>query len=305
MQLCTLHKPETTSKDKSLFESYTEYVEKYNHVSIVEIENMHFIIKSLGRMDYRDIMLNQDLDNYLKEEAVCELCCLYPENFNFEDCEAGIPSALFQEILTFSFLSNDQEQDRRQLMNYFRSEMVELHNQINCMINEAFPSLGFETIENFDMMTALKYLSRAEWILQNLRNFEIARDPFTNEEWDADQITPSQVQTSEKMPEPVVNKTISNKLIEKEDNETFSRPKVDIPGEQNSFIPGETIEERLERLKKGEIKPKKLTPEKLRELQHNFPEIDWTAQLNQDDFNVNVETTPMALRTPDQIYKEE
>lgn len=304
MQLCTLHKPEVSTKDKSLFESYTEYVEKYNHVSIVQVHNMDFIIKSLGRMDYREIMLNQDLDNYLKEEAVCELCCLYPENFNFEDCEAGIPSALFQEILTFSFLSNDQEQDRRQLMNYFRGEMVELHNQINCMINEAFPSLDFETIENFDMMTALKYLSRAEWILQNLRNFEIARDPFTNEEWDADQITSSQIQAPEKIPEPVTNKQIQNESI-KPKTETFSRPKVDIAGEQNSFIPGETIEERLERLQRGEIKPKKLTSDKLRELQNNFPEIDWTAQLNEQDFNAHVETTPMALRTPDQIYKEE
>ena len=302
MQICTLNKPTDAQLDaqKSLFDYYAELVEQYNNVSVVRINQIDFIIKALGRRDYRDIMLNQDLDTYLKEETICEVCCLYPENFNFEDCEAGIPSALFKEILKFSFLDNEQEQERKQLMNYFRGEMTELHNQINCMINEAFPSLNFEDIENFDMMTALKYLSRAEWILQNLRNFEVNHDPFTGEPWDPEAIAGSHQAMQE---EPAIQQEQLNMQAQpKPQKQEVRKPKVELPGANNSFIAGETIEERIERLKRGEIQPKKLTPEKLRELQQNFPEIDWTAQVEEQDFSANIETTPMALRTPDQIY---
>lgn len=299
MKICTLQSANELSQDglspKSLFEYYAELAEQHRNVCIVQVGGYDFIVKAIGRKDFRDIMTNPSLNHYLKEEAICEVSCLYPKNFNFDNCDAGVASGLFKEIIDFSFLSNDQEEDRSKLMSYFRNEMLELHNQINCMISEAFPSLKFEDIENFDMLTAIRYLSRAEWILQNMRGFEMMTDPFTGDAWDADE---SEEHTVE---EPVARREPEPKM---------QRPKVELPNStkqkansSNSFVPGETVEERLERLKAGEIQPKKLTPEKLKQLQRDFPDIDWTARNAEDDFQSNIETTPVALRTPDQIYK--
>lgn len=281
---------------KSLFEYYAELAEEYRNVCIVQVGGYDFIVKAVGRRDFKDIMTNPSLNHYLKEEAICEVSCLYPKNFNFDNCDAGVASGLFKEIIDFSFLSNEQEEDRSKLMSYFRDEMLELHNQINCMISEAFPSLKFEDIENFDMLTAIRYLSRAEWILQNMRGFEMMTDPFTGNEWEADE------PEEQNYEEPVNNK--------QQQAPKMQRPKVELPhtskqgsSASSGFIPGETIEQRLERLKAGEIQPKKLTPEKLRQLQRDFPDIDWASQSVEDDFESNVDTTPMALRTPDQIYK--
>lgn len=305
MKICTIQKPtEAPLKElapQSLFEVYADLAEQYHHICIVQIEQHDFIIKALGRKDYKEIMTNLDLNDYLKEEAICEISCLYPEHFDFDNCDAGVATQLFKEILSFSFLSNDQEQERSQLMSYFREEMIQLHNQINCMISEAFPSLSFEEIENFDMMTALRYLSRAEWILQNFRGFEMLADPFTGEPWEPETVGDAKPASQEPVyQEPV---TVAQPAPSAE-APVKQRPKVELPQQANdSFIPGETIEERIERLKRGEIQPKQLTPEKLRQLQRDFPEVDWAAQVNPEDFEANVDSTPMALRTPDQIYK--
>lgn len=308
MKICTLQAPDNSIKEalsaKSLFERYAELAEENKNVCIVQVGGYDFIVKALGRRDFKDIMTNTSLNHYLKEEAICEICCLYPSNFNFEECEAGIASGLFKEIISFSFLSNSQEEERSKLMSYFRNEMLELHNQINCMISEAFPSLRFDEIENFDMLTAIRYLSRAEWILQNMRGFEMMTDPFTGEVWSPDDLTEPQIVEST---QPAQNYPQEPQ----EEAPKMQRPKVELPQQKegsnatqnNGFIPGETIEQRLERLKKGEIQPKKLTPEKLRQLQRDFPDIDWTSQSVENDFESNVDTTPMALRTPDQIYK--
>lgn len=307
MKICTLQASNESAQDafsaKSLFEYYAELAEQNKNVCIVQVGGYDFIVKAVGRRDFKDIMTNTSLNHYLKEEAICEISCLYPNNFNFEECEAGIASGLFKEIISFSFLSNSQEEDRSKLMSYFRNEMLELHNQINCMISEAFPSLKFDEIENFDMLTAIRYLSRAEWILQNMRGFDMMTDPFTGQAWEPDDLGSEQLEQVRASGENIQN-------VESKETPKIQRPKVELPKkseqgakQDSGFIPGETIEQRLERLKKGELQPKKLTPEKLRQLQRDFPDIDWAAQNIEDDFESNVDTTPMAFRTPDQIYK--
>ena len=47
--------------------------------------------------------------------------------------------------------------------------MYDLDNQITCMINEAFPNIDIEEIENWDVEKTMKYFTRAEWKLHNLR----------------------------------------------------------------------------------------------------------------------------------------
>ena len=106
--------------------------------------------------------------------------------------------------------------------------MYNLDNQITCIINEAFPNFDIEEIENWDLERTAKYLSRAEYKLQNFRGFE-----FNEAYFEAGQ------------PQQEVEEPEQKQIEESVETET--------------------------------LKPKKekMTPEKLRQLQAQFPEIDW------------------------------
>lgn len=139
---------------------------------------------------------------------------------------AGMIDVLFEKIIDISYL--DSEESRVGVIEYYRQEMYNLDNQITCIINEAFPQFDIEDIENWDVEKTAKYLSRAEWKLQNFRGFQ-----FNEEYFDYGQAS-SQVE-QEEVQEQQVNT-----------NEDANKPTKE-----------------------------KLTPEKLRQLKAQFPEIDW------------------------------
>lgn len=146
-----------------LIESFKE---KYKNIYIYQFEDQVFIYRAVGRKEYTDLVLNESFTEEDKEEKLCSMCVLYPKNFDFENCEeAGLPSILASEIVENSYLSKE---NRSKVLAYFRQEMYNLDNQINCMILAAFPHLKLDEIENWDVVTANKYLSRAEWILTNI-----------------------------------------------------------------------------------------------------------------------------------------
>lgn len=279
----------TQATNEEVFAKYIEFVDQYQAVSLIQLDEAYFVVKALGRKDYKEIMSNDSLNEYQREEIICEIATLYPVPFDFETCDAGIPSNLAKEILKFSHFT-DNKQEAIHMMNYFRSEMVQLHNQINCLINEAFPHLSYDEIENWDMEKTLKYLSRSEWILQNLRGIEMGYDPFTGEKWEEPTAPPAPAQQS--APPVQQNEVPINKPPE-----TINYKDAIMP-QAKGFVPGETIEERLERLEKGEIKKEPLTPEKLRELRARFPEVDWTAVPREEDFRENFSSENPALVTP-------
>ena len=123
--------------------------------------------------------------------------------------------------------------------------MYDLNNQIPCLINEAFPNFDIEDIENWDVERTSKYLSRAEWKLQNLRGMEFNYDILEQQEM-------ANQQASEGEEQPKDNKSLASKQ----------------PIEPTSEQPKETIQTK---------KKQTLTPEKLAELKRMAPEIDWEA----------------------------
>ena len=60
--------------------------------------------------------------------------------------------------------------------------MLDTDNQINGIIIAAFPTLNLEEIENWDVATAAKYLSRAEWILHNINGVPFKEEGNYTEE---------------------------------------------------------------------------------------------------------------------------
>lgn len=111
-----------------------------------------------------------------KKDKIVQTCILIPEDFDVDDCVAGIPEILYEQIIKNSLLESDYSVNGA--INYFRTEMFDLQNQITCIINEAFPQFDIEEIENWDIEQTAKYLSRAEWKLQNFRNFQFNEEYF-------------------------------------------------------------------------------------------------------------------------------
>ena len=159
---------------------YLNFLDEYRNVFILQLEDSVMIYKAIGRKAYKDILTNDKLTDLQKEEVICRECLLYPDpgSFDWDNCDAGIPTQLRKAILKNSYLENME--DRETLKKYYRLEMYDLDNQITCVINEAFPNIDIEEIEQWDVEKTTKYYTRAEWKLQNLRNIQFASEEDDN-----------------------------------------------------------------------------------------------------------------------------
>lgn len=252
-----------------------ELQEKYGAVYWNTIDGQVFIYRALGRLEYKQL-LAADISDIEKEDTVCQACVLFPENFNFDDCPAGIPSQLFELILKNSFL--DSLDAKKLVVAYHRKEMEQFDNQITCIISEAFPNLDIEEIENWDMAKTAKYLSRAEWKLNVLRQIPIdyeVSDQMMENEW--------QIQHNVKTEE----------ISAQEEVREAQKPKA----KQDFKV--ETLEERQRRI--AEEGPRRKSPEELARLKAAFPEINWDAEVNPamdiDSMRDTLDVTSPALRS--------
>ena len=112
----TAQKVDNTVDLKELFEKFSD---EYDQVFMESVDDQIFIFKALGRKDFKDLVESKAVNDCAKEEIVCEICTLYPENYDFENCEeAGLPTELCKIILDHSLLkSSDQLQ---KAIHYFR-----------------------------------------------------------------------------------------------------------------------------------------------------------------------------------------
>lgn len=251
------------------------FQEKYGEVYWNHIEGQIFVYRPLGRLEYKEL-LNSQISDIEKEDVACQACLLYPSDFDFNDCPAGIPTALFKLILKNSFL--DSIESKKLIVTYHRAEMEQFDNQITCIINEAFPNFDIEEIENWDMNKTAKYLSRAEWKLNVLRQIPVdydVSDRLMEREWIV-QHSEIETETSEEALEKAPSSAEQNK-------------------KEKTDFKVETLEERQARLAKEG--PKKKSPEELARLKAMFPDINWEAPVSVDDMKDHVDTQSPALRT--------
>jgi len=157
-------------------EIYEIFQEEYRNVFFTKLEDYFFIYRSLNRKEHKALLENKNFSDIEKEDIICESCLLWPEKFDFDNCEAGVPTQLAKKIIKDSFLASTD--DRASVITYYRNQMFNTDYQINCIINEAFPQFDIEEIEEWDIEKTSKYLSRAEWKLQNLRGMKMNYDPY-------------------------------------------------------------------------------------------------------------------------------
>ena len=153
-----------------LTEIYLSLQERHPRLYMYQADRQVFIYRPLGRGEYKKIVNDDRFTDLEREELFCQVCTLWPEGFDFDDCDAGIPTELTKQILKNSFL--DSLDRRNKVAEFFRNEMFDLDNQITCIINEAFPQFDLEEIEDWDVEKTSKYLSRAEWKLHNFRGLQ-------------------------------------------------------------------------------------------------------------------------------------
>lgn len=231
----------------------SELEKKYRNVFWTVFEGEAYVYKALGRRDYRTIVSNESLTIEDKKDEIIKSCVVYPEDFDLDECVAGLINILFDRIIEVSYL--ESEESKASVMQYYRQDMYDLDNQITCVIHEAFPNFDIEEIENWDLERTAKYLSRAEYKLQNFRGFTF--------------------------------------------NEEYLMETAPVPQEEEKEI-DEEKQSKIEEPKENTPTKERLTPEKLRQLQAQFPEIDWAndavAQGGIDAMSQTVDTTAPALR---------
>lgn len=159
-----------------IYELIMEFKKHYRNVFVYQVDEQVFIYRTLSRKEYKDILNDERFNDFEKEEIICDTCLLYPDpnSFDWNDVDAGIPTELMKQIRKNSYL--DGKNSRKNILQYYRSEMFDIDNQIICVINEAFPQYDIEEIEDWDVDKMTKYLTRAEWKLTNLRGLEF-REP--------------------------------------------------------------------------------------------------------------------------------
>lgn len=244
-----------------LTEVFLGLQEEHRNVFMIEVEGTVFFYRSLGRSEWKKIVQNEELSELEKQDIVCSVCTLWPQNFDFNECSAGLPDILCKKILQNSFL--DSVESRKNVLTYYRNEMFDLENQITCVINEAFPQFDIEEIETWDIEKTTKYLSRAEWKLHNLRGLQ-----FIDQ---SDQA------------ESFYEKT--------EQHEHESEPQRAPEQKQES-------QTNMRGGSKSKMTPEKI--EEMRRLQEKFPEINFFADtiLNEGESGMvdNIDTVAPALR---------
>lgn len=159
---------------KDFDELIKNFLNEYDNIFFSEIDQQIFIYKPLGRKAYKDIVNNQNISDLDKEDLICEETVIWPENYNADDYDAGIPSKLYEEILVNSFLSSTE--DMIHLLEACREETNQLDIQMSCIISEAFPSYDMDEIESWDMIKFCRMFSKAEWKLKNMRSLEMNED---------------------------------------------------------------------------------------------------------------------------------
>lgn len=167
--------------DVDIFKIINDLQQRYRNVHAFSIKGQVYVYRALGRKEYKDIMMDTTINDFEKEEEICKTCILYPEDIDWRKLPAGIPTELTKKIRKDSYLDNTESW--KHLLEFYRREMYNLDNQITCIVSEA-TGIDFEKVEQWDMEKTLKYLSRAEWVLQNLRGLQFLADigEFSNEE---------------------------------------------------------------------------------------------------------------------------
>ena len=150
-----------------------ETFQKYSAVFFSEIDGQLYSYRPLGRKEYKDILTNESLDDFDKQDAIVKTALIYPIDFNLDDCPAGVPNQLCTDIVEKSCLDPES---MLYLLHMNRQEAEQLGSEMACIIAEAFPNYSIDEIESWNNFKFMKIYAQAEWVLKNIRGVQFQID---------------------------------------------------------------------------------------------------------------------------------
>lgn len=82
-----------------------QFEEDGHGVFLTEVGDTRFVWRTLNRAEYREIMALPNTDPLQREEIICEVCTLFPYQYNFAAMasrKAGVPAVLAEQIMNES-----------------------------------------------------------------------------------------------------------------------------------------------------------------------------------------------------------
>lgn len=83
--------------------SWKKQFEQDGHsINLSELGDETFIWRTLNRVEYREIMALPNTDPLQREEIICEICTLFPYDYNFAGMaarKAGTPAVIAEQIM--------------------------------------------------------------------------------------------------------------------------------------------------------------------------------------------------------------
>jgi hypothetical protein len=150
-----------------------EAFQKYDAVFFSEIEGQLFAYRPLGRKEYKDIIEDVNITDLDKQDKICKTVLFYPPDFDFDECSAGIPDRLYNDVMEKSCLDPES---MMYLLHMERQRAEQLGSEMTCIIAEAFPNYSIDEIESWNNFKFMKIFSQAEWTLKNIRGIEFNMD---------------------------------------------------------------------------------------------------------------------------------
>ena len=150
-----------------------ETFQKYSAVFFSEIDGQLYSYRPLGRKEYKDILTNESLDDFDKQDAIVKTALIYPIDFDLDDCPAGVPNQLCTDIVEKSCLDPES---MLYLLHMNRQEAEQLGSEMACIIAEAFPNYSIDEIESWNNFKFMKIYAQAEWVLKNIRGVQFQID---------------------------------------------------------------------------------------------------------------------------------
>ena len=145
-----------------------ELKQDHENIFLSEIMNYRFIFRPLTKYEFEEIMYINDFTEEEINEQICNLCVLYPEDFNFSNPPyAGIPETLKNNIVKKSGFLNDKFV-KAYVEQYMSMNEKDKTRQIENVIMFAFPDLRLSEINDWDMYKILDHYTRAKWIIENI-----------------------------------------------------------------------------------------------------------------------------------------
>lgn len=150
----------TINSKKSIQEVIDESLEQNIIFFSMVIDGEVFLYRPITRLEYKKVLDDTSLTEEDKKDLICKKCLLYPDEYDFDNCLAGVPEKLSADIIDKSALD---PLSVLSLIKIGRDEMQDLTNQIVCMIASEFPAYKIEEIESWDMYKLIDMFTKAEW----------------------------------------------------------------------------------------------------------------------------------------------